>query len=192
MQRPHPVGLACRQAGTEEVLEQVVQPIPSRLGADSHQEQVGCFERLEPVCCIESPGDGPAALGIELVECGDREEEVEGLFVELSQYLANEVAGDAGIRSVERPHEGGPVGVVAERQRCRWQSNRPAFRPLRQHGGIVLGEVNTIRSDALGRLAGRDTSDPRLATRRGGHKPATGEWQGWEAPGTQDQCHHSR
>ena len=132
---------------TEDITEHLVEAVGPCLGAGPDQEEVGCLERLEPVCCVVSSGEGPASVGVELVERGEGEEAVEALCVELSEHLAGEVVGDVVIGSGEGFHEGGRVGVVAQRERRQVHPGGPAFCSRRQRFRVVGGELDAVRGD---------------------------------------------
>ena len=147
MQRLDPVGISCREPASEDITEELVEAIGPRVGADADQEEVGCLERLEPVRGVVPSGEGPAPVGVELVERGEREEAVEALRIEPGENLAGEVVGDVVIGSGESPHERGRVGVVAQRQRRQVHPGGPTFRPRRQRVGVVGAELDAARGD---------------------------------------------
>ena len=133
-----------------------MEAIGPGVGADTDQEEVGCLERLELVRCVVPPGEGPASVGVELVERGKREKAVEAVRIELSEHLAGEVVGDVVLGSGEGPHERGRVGVVAQRQRRQVHPGGPAFCARRQRVGVVGAELDAARGDHPRGVAGRE------------------------------------
>jgi hypothetical protein len=141
VQPGHPLRVGLRQAGAEQVGEQVMKAPPAALPIQRDQEQVGPLGLLQQLLAVGAAGDRVAQRPRQpLQHRGLQQQGTEWLRLAV-QHLLGEVVQHVPVAAGERRHEPGRVGMALQRQPGKLQTGDPPFGAGRQGGHAVGGQV---------------------------------------------------
>src|SRR5918996_1548156 len=155
----------------EELGEQAVIAVPLAFRVERDEEEVRALDVLEDRCRALAVDDRVAKRTAEALEDRRAQEEVPDLLGLAVEHLRAEVVDDVTLVARKRLDEGPRVGSPAQRESSEIQACGPTLRPLvqprhvfwieaqlehtvQEHGGLLVGEAQLLRSDLVQLTAG--------------------------------------
>ena len=131
MQLGRPVGLL-RQAGPEQIGEQlVITPPPPHL-IERLQKQTRSLHRLEHLLAVSATRDGVTKGTAQRVQDRRLQEKGADLLCLAREYLLRQVVQDVAVAATKGRHERRHVGLAPQRQGRQLQAGGPPLGPSRQ------------------------------------------------------------
>ena len=162
------------QPGAQEAPEQVVVAEPVGALVEGDDEQVGGDEVVEDRAGVLDPGHRRAELGVEGVEHGGRDEEVEEVRREAGDDLAQEEVGDGPVGAGEGREELLVGAAALQRDRGELDARRPTLRELVQVAELIGVEDDVVHGEERGELGRARSAGRRRGPRRAGRADGAG------------------